>query len=215
MLYGKMRLGYRIVKEFAHVLLTFFAGKKVVGLENVPLSGPLWIVSNHQSNVDPPLIGSTIPREIFYAAKRSLFRGLLGKLITYLNAVPVNRTGFDKDMVRRLTREVNNGNAVLIFPEGTRSLDGTFLPIKPGLGMLFLLAPAPVLPIRVEGSWQLDKKRLRKEPLIVYIGNIISAEELLDVSKQATDKHQAITEFVFQRIRQMGNGNPYRAAKSE
>lgn len=214
MKYGKMRFGYRFCKEFASILLKLIAGKKVNGIENVPIEGSLWIVCNHQSNMDPPLIGSTIPREIFFAAKRSLFKGVLGKLISYLNSIPVNRTGFDKDVIRRLTDEVKRGNAVLIFPEGTRSLDGTFLSIKAGLGFMYHLAPARVLPIRIEGSWQIDKKQIRKEPLLIHIGKVIEVSELKEVTYSATDKNLAVSEYVFNRIRQMGNGNPSRAAKS-
>ena len=211
---GKMRFGYRFVKEFSHVCLQMLGGLKVEGIENVPLTGALWIVSNHQSNFDPQIIGSTIPREIFFAAKRTLFKGLLGKLISYLNSIPVNRSGFDKDVIRRLTEEVKNGGAVLMFPEGTRSLDGTFLQIKGGMGMLLQMAPAPVLPLRIEGSWRMDRKEFRKERLRLIIGKPIPPEEFLieAAGTEMRERHILIAQAVFDRIRQMGNGNPDRAA---
>ncbi len=212
---NNMRFGYWFVKEFAHLGLRILGGLKVVGLENVPRTGSLWIVSNHQSNFDPPIVGSTIPREIFFAAKRTLFKGLLGKLISYLNSIPVNRTGFDKDVIRRLTDEVKKGGAVLIFPEGTRSLDGTFLPIKGGMGMLLQMAPAPIVHLRIEGSWRMDRKQFRKEPLIINIGKPIPPEEFLSIGEEldSKERHAAIANAVFDRIRQMGNGNTERAAR--
>ncbi len=214
MKYGPMRLGYRICKEIPHYILKLVAGLKIIGLENVPITGSLWIVSNHQSNFDPPIIGSTMPREIYFAAKRTLFKGFLGKIITYLNSIPVNRSGFDKDVVRRLTDEVKNGKACLIFPEGTRSLNGRFLAIKGGVGMLLTMAPAPIIPVRIEGSWRLDRKQLRREPLRMYIGKPISQDEFLSIGAdlESRERYIAISNAIFDRIRTMGSGDPERAA---
>ncbi|MDK9698886.1 MAG: 1-acyl-sn-glycerol-3-phosphate acyltransferase [bacterium] len=206
------RFGYWFIQLIARCGLKALFGMKVVGLENVPRTGGLWLVSNHQSNFDPPIVGSTVPREIYFAAKKSLFKGLLGKIIVYCNSIPVNRTGFDLDIVRKTTTLVKNGNAVIIFPEGTRSLDGTFLPIKGGVGMLLQMAPAMVLPIRIEGSWRLDKKMYRKEKLCLYVGKPIPPEQFLNVEGEGTERHVAIANAVFNEIRKLGNGNPERAA---
>lgn len=209
-----MRFGYWLCKSVALDTLRVVGGVTIIDRKKVPLTGPLWVISNHQSNFDPPIVGGTIHREVHFAAKKSLFKGFLGWIITYLNAIPVNRTGFDKDVIRKLTEVVKAGGCSVIFPEGTRSQDGTFLPIKGGIGMLFDLAPAPVLPIRVEGSWRLDKKQYRKEPIRVYVGDTIPVENIMKAAEGAADRKQVIADFLFDHVKRMGNGNTIRAAET-
>jgi 1-acyl-sn-glycerol-3-phosphate acyltransferase len=124
-----------------------------VGTELVPRDGPLLLASNHSSLLDPPLIGSVLPRELDYMAKTELFRiPALGGLIKRLNAHPVDRSGSDSAALRLALRLLGDGRAVLVFPEGTRSTDGRLGPAHAGAGMLAALSGAPVLPVYIQGS---------------------------------------------------------------
>jgi 1-acyl-sn-glycerol-3-phosphate acyltransferase len=124
-----------------------------VGTERVPMRGAVLLASNHQSLLDPPLIGAVLPRELDYLAKAELFRvPLLGALIGRLNAHPVEREGADAAALRLALRLLQEGRALLVFPEGTRGDGGGLNPARPGTGMLAALSEAPVVPVYVAGS---------------------------------------------------------------
>jgi 1-acyl-sn-glycerol-3-phosphate acyltransferase len=123
------------------------------GTDRVPREGPLLIASNHVSLLDPPLVGCMCPRELDYMAKAELFRiPGLGGLIRRLNAHPVDRTGSDSAALRLALRLLEGGRALLVFPEGTRGVEGRLQAARAGAGMLAALSKAPVVPVYVQGT---------------------------------------------------------------
>ena len=125
----------------------------VTGADRVPREGPALLASNHLSVLDPALIGSVMPRELDYMAKTELFRiPGFGGLIRRLNAHPVDRTGSDSAALRLALRLLQQGRAVLVFPEGTRGSEGKLQEARAGAGMLAALSGAPVVPVYIQGS---------------------------------------------------------------
>jgi 1-acyl-sn-glycerol-3-phosphate acyltransferase len=124
-----------------------------IGVDRVPREGRVLLASNHLSVLDPALIGAVMPRELDYMAKTELFRiPGFGALIRRLNAHPVDRTGSDSAALRLALRLLGDDRAVLVFPEGTRGIEGRLQPARPGAGMLAALSGAPVVPVYVKGS---------------------------------------------------------------
>lgn len=123
------------------------------GTGHVPRSGPTLIVANHASLLDPPIVGVAAPRPLHFLAKAELFSiPLLGRLIFAVNARPVRREGADAGALRYALRVLEAGEALLIFPEGTRGEEGMLREGKLGAGMLAVLSGAQVVPAYVEGS---------------------------------------------------------------
>jgi 1-acyl-sn-glycerol-3-phosphate acyltransferase len=121
----------------------------------VPRQGPVLLVANHSSLLDPPLVGGMTPRPVTFLAKAELFRiPLFGRFIRGLNAHPVRREGGDPAALRLALRILEKGGTLLVFPEGTRGVEGTLRPGKPGAGMLAAMSRAPVVPVYVRGSGQ-------------------------------------------------------------
>jgi 1-acyl-sn-glycerol-3-phosphate acyltransferase len=144
---------YGILKPLAVFLMRTWFGLRVRGAEHIPSSGPALIVSNHQSILDPPLIGGATGRQIYFLAKAELFRiPIFGPLIRALHARPVRREGSDPRALRTAALLLKEGKALLVFPEGTRSLDGRLGEGKPGVGMLAVTSGAPVVPAYVSGT---------------------------------------------------------------
>lgn len=144
---------YAILKVLAVALMRLWFGLRVAGVEHVPATGPALLVSNHQSILDPPLIGGATPRQIFFLAKAELFRiPLFGRFIRALHARPVRREGSDPSALKTATRLLEEGRALLVFPEGTRSADGRLGEAKPGIGMLAVVSGAPVIPTYISGT---------------------------------------------------------------
>ena len=128
---------------------------EAIGVENIPARGPVLIVANHSSVLDPPLIGSASDRQLTYLAKAELFKiPLFGALIHGLNARPVRREGADPGALRTARRVLEEGGALLVFPEGTRGEEGVIRPAKPGAGLLAVSSGAAVVPVYVKGSGQ-------------------------------------------------------------
>jgi 1-acyl-sn-glycerol-3-phosphate acyltransferase len=135
---GVMRLGFRLTAR---------------GSEHVPMTGAALFVSNHSSVLDPPLVGGASPRTLHFMAKAELFGiPLFGSLIRGLNAHPIRREGADAGALRTALRVLEEGHALLVFPEGTRGPEGTLREGKPGAGMLAVLSEAAVVPVFIEGS---------------------------------------------------------------
>jgi 1-acyl-sn-glycerol-3-phosphate acyltransferase len=144
---------YAFLKPLAVALMRAWFGLRVRGAEHVPASGPALIVSNHQSILDPPVIGGAARRQIYFLAKAELFRiPVFGWLIRRLHARPVRREGSDTRALRTAAQLLEEGKALLIFPEGTRSLDGRLGEGKAGVGMLAVTSGAPVVPAYVSGT---------------------------------------------------------------
>ncbi len=142
-------LGYSLSKAIAK---TFF-NYRVIGAENMIEEGPCIIAANHCSYLDPPLVGVACKRAIHYLARKSLLEiPVLGPILPELNVIPVDQKNADRSALMGAIRVVKNGGAVLIFPEGTRSLNGELQPAQPGIGMIAAKTGAPIAPIWIEGS---------------------------------------------------------------
>ncbi|HBU70314.1 MAG TPA: 1-acyl-sn-glycerol-3-phosphate acyltransferase [Elusimicrobia bacterium] len=142
-------------------------GLRVEGADNIPVSGGVLIAPNHRSAIDPPMVGSSMARPLHFMAKQELFEvPVLGFLIKRTNAFPVKRGARDVGAFRNAQRLLEFGEAVLVFPEGTRSKDDSFKPPLPGVGMLSCMAQAPIIPVRVRNS----QNPSRKNPLTVIFG---------------------------------------------
>jgi 1-acyl-sn-glycerol-3-phosphate acyltransferase len=144
---------YAFLKPIAVFLMRAWFGLRVRGAEHVPARGPALIVSNHQSILDPPVIGGAARRQIYFLAKAELFKiPMFGSLIRALHARPVRREGSDPGALRTAAQLLGEGKALLVFPEGTRSLNGSLGEGKPGVGMLAVTSGAPVVPAYVSGT---------------------------------------------------------------
>jgi len=164
---------YAILKVPAVAFMRWWFRLRVTGTEHVPPTGAALIVSNHQSILDPPMVGGAAPRQIYFLAKAELFRiPLFGRLIMALHARPVRREGSDPRALKTAARLLEEGKALLVFPEGTRSLDG-LAPAKPGVGMLAVMSGAPVVPAYVSGTLEALPKgavRPRRSQVSVRFG---------------------------------------------
>ncbi|MBN1294653.1 MAG: 1-acyl-sn-glycerol-3-phosphate acyltransferase [Candidatus Latescibacteria bacterium] len=150
-----IRWVYRISRNIYYYSLKIVFRLNFTGLENIPLKGGAIIAPNHASYADPPCVGSCIPREVTFFAKKELFSiPVIKTLITCYNSIPVDRGGYSRGILKEIIHRLKNGWLVLIFPEGTRSKDGNFREPKSGAGMAAVMADVPVIPCWVEGSFR-------------------------------------------------------------
>lgn len=113
------------------------------------------VASNHQSYLDPVLVGVALSRSMNYMARSSLFRfAPFGWLIRSVNAFPVHREGIDTKAMREAIRRVSAGGGVIIFPEGTRTRDGRLGRIRKGAGLVSRRAKAALVPALVDGAFE-------------------------------------------------------------
>lgn len=133
------------------------------GARNVPKSGPVLLVANHQSYLDPPLIGLGIwQRQLHYVARQGLFTiPWLAPIIRALNAIPIPEDGPNLAAIKEILRRLKAGHAVLIFPEGSRTPDGAMHPFKRGTSLLVEKAACPVVPVALEGCYDVWPRAAR------------------------------------------------------
>ncbi len=162
-----MGLAYSAVRTLLGGLVGAVSGWEVRGREHVPRSGGLIVASNHISFNDPPLIGTAAVRELHVLAKEELFRSpLLGPLIRYFNAIPIRRGMADLSGLARAMDVLRAGDALIVFPEGSRMRDGELHPGRPGVGMMAVNTDARIVPCFISGSdrpkeWLLRRGLLR------------------------------------------------------
>lgn len=148
-----MNTSYFIGWSFFRLVYGTYFRWRVNNPENVPAQGPVILAANHMSFLDPPLVASGIDRLVSILARESLFRYPgVGWLLRSWNAVPVDRDGGGAKGLRAIMGRLEEGGAILLFPEGTRSEDGKLGPARAGIGLTVIKSDAPVVPVRVFGT---------------------------------------------------------------
>ncbi|MFD1449973.1 lysophospholipid acyltransferase family protein [Oceanobacillus sojae] len=132
---------------------------KVTGKHHIPKKGPVIICTNHTSNLDPPVVGTTASRTIHFMAKEELFNGkFLGGLLRRVHAFPVKRGLADRNALRGGLKILEEGETLGLFPEGTRSKDGKPGNPLPGVGFFALRSQAEVVPCVIISEYKLFRR---------------------------------------------------------
>jgi 1-acyl-sn-glycerol-3-phosphate acyltransferase len=178
-------VGYHFSRLLARILFRF----RIIHRERMIQSGPVIVAMNHQSYLDPPLAGNACDRAIYFLARRSLLNvPVLRWLLPKLNVIPVNQEGIDRSALKALIQVIKAGNGALVFPEGSRTLDGNLQPGLPGIGLVIAKTLAPVVPMRIFGAHEAlprGGERMRFHPITVVVGEPIhfTASDLQDRGK--------------------------------
>ncbi|MEQ8788549.1 MAG: lysophospholipid acyltransferase family protein [Pirellulaceae bacterium] len=174
-------VAYDMFRMAARLTSVLFLRMRCKGRENIPAAGAALVCANHQSLLDPPLIGLAFDRRLNYLARQSLFKSrLLGAVIHFLDAIPIDRDGSGLAGLKETLRRLKRDELVLIFPEGTRSRDGEVSPLKPGFVAVARRSRAPLLPVGLDGAFDaLPPGAVLPRPRIVHlvIGKAITPEE--------------------------------------
>jgi len=200
---------YAFLKPIAVGIMRALFRLEARGTEHVPRQGPVLLVANHSSFLDPPLVGGVTPRPMSFMAKAELFRvPLLGALIRRLNARPVRREGADAGALRTALRILQDGGVLLMFPEGTRGPEGTLRDPKPGAAMLAVMSGAPVVPVFVEGSgraWPRGRRLPRPAKVTVTFGPA-QVFERRDADGRKTD-YEVVSRRMMAAIEHLASSN--------
>lgn len=144
---------YRICAAILSGLAKVLFRPRVIGAENIPLSGPVLIAPIHRSNVDFVFTLFISPRKVFFMAKEGIFHfGPLAWLLARLGAFPVNRDGTDRESTRLAEEVLRRGQALVLFPEGTRKEGPSVETLHDGAMFIAARTGATVVPIGVAGS---------------------------------------------------------------
>ncbi len=166
-----------------------FYGLKVYGVSNIP-EGPGILAGNHASYFDPPLISASYPGEATFLAKDDLFVNPFFRfLIQHLNAYPVADEGAKNlNSFKMVIKFLEEGQKVVIFPEGFRSPDGNIQPLKTGVAMIALRTQCPVIPVYVHGTFQAWPKTQKYpklgEKLACVFGSAIHPKDFAHLDKK-------------------------------
>jgi len=184
------------------VLLRTLFRMRVLHPENIIEEGGAIFAANHASYLDPPIIGTTCKNPIFYLARKTLLKWpLLGPIFPALNVVPVDQERPDMSALKNIIKLVRAGERTIIFPEGSRTLDGALQPAQPGIGLVVAKTLAPVVPMRIFGSYEAfprGAKKVRLARITVVVGKPIYFTAA-DVQK-GRESYQAISERVLGEI---------------
>src|SRR5437660_8285872 len=172
-----MNLYYWLGYHLSRILARLFFRLRIIHRERMIQAGPVILAMNHQSYLDPPFAGTACSRAIYFLARRTLMDvPLLGWLLPKLNVIPVNQEGIDRSALKTLIRVLKSGNAALVFPEGSRTLDGNLQAAQPGVGLVIAKTLAPVVPMRIFGAHEALPRGgggLHFVPITIVIGEPI------------------------------------------
>lgn len=165
------RLWYNFLHWLCRLASVALFRIRVYGRNNLPSDGAVLICSNHQSHFDPVLVGMALDRRLNFLARRSLFRFAPFRwLIQSLDAIPIEREGTGFGGLKETLRRIKRGEAVLLFPEGTRSPDGALAPLKSGVLVLARRGKAPLLPVAISGAFESwPRQQPLPYPSVIYI----------------------------------------------
>jgi 1-acyl-sn-glycerol-3-phosphate acyltransferase len=194
------RIWQAFVKAIARLIAVTVFGFRVSGREWISPSGGGLVLSNHQSNLDPALVGLASIRRLNYVARDTLFSSrALRWLINSFDAIPISREGMSLGGIKETLKRLKRGEMVLLFPEGTRTRDGQVQAIKPGFCAIARRAEVPLFPVAIAGafeSWPRHRTFPRPSVIRVVFGPPIKPAEF------ATMSDEQLVEELGRRIRE-------------
>ncbi len=179
-----------LVRWMFRLQLTIAYRMRVHGLENFPKSGSTLICSNHQSFLDPMVLGVACPEPLNYLARKTLFKpGPVQMFLSLNDAIPIDRDSIGLSGIKESLKRLKRGEMLVVFPEGTRTDDGGLRPFQPGFDLLARRSKSRLLPIALDGCYQAfprDAKLPRLGEIRVVIGDPIEYDEYKDWSAEET-----------------------------
>jgi 1-acyl-sn-glycerol-3-phosphate acyltransferase len=150
-------LWYQTWRVIFHTLFSAFFDIRVYGRENIPTDGPVLLICNHQSYLDPPLCGMAIKRPCGFMARDGLFKiPIIGPFITSVNSIPIysDNGGGNLKTFKSLINRLKQNNLVVIYPEGSRCYDGTITKFQNGFELIARKSKATIIPMAIEGAYK-------------------------------------------------------------
>lgn len=179
------------------MFLLVFYNVRVHNQHLLPMSGATLVCSNHQSNLDPIVIGCICPRRLNFLARKKLFKFPLGMFLRVLDAISIDRDGMGIGGMKETLRRLRKNEPMLMFPEGQRSSDGNLLPLMKGFVALVKRVPTTIVPVGIEGAhdaWPRGAKFPRPGQIQVVVGQPIDNAEIVGLSDEE------ISQLLFDRI---------------
>src|SRR6478752_4669808 len=151
---------FKTAQAICRVFTSVYFDLKVWGIEHVPRTGGVLLVSNHQSFLDPILLGVRLPRSLSYMARSELFEvnPVFTWLIRSLGAFPVRQAGSAAGAIKEAVERLQEGRALNIYPEGSRTETGEIGPMEKGVALVIRKAKVPVVPVAIDGSYEAWRK---------------------------------------------------------
>ena len=178
---------FNLCRKCVHALFLVVYRRRCAGLERVPKTGGVLLVANHQSFFDPPLIGGALTtRDTDFLARGGLFKFKpFAWVISKLNATPIKQGAGDTGAMKEVIKRLNEKKVVVVFPEGSRTSDGSVQPFERGISVLLKRAHCVVVPVGIAGVfdvWPRHKKlpRLFTRPVAVVYGEPVESDALLE-----------------------------------
>lgn len=197
-----MRLTYWFCAFGVRWIIKILFGLKARGLEKIPKKGRVILAANHQSYLDPPLVGGTIRRELKYLAKEELFSiPVFRKIISHLGAIPIKRSKLDIESLKKSINLLESECALLLFPEGGRSLPNEFRQGFGGVGFLAHQTKADVFPIYLGNTRFSWKRLLLRKRITLTVGYPIRFDQIQEYhDKKRGDAYRAFSQKIMEKI---------------
>ena len=203
---GKAPLSYRTTNLTLGTFLRIMFRPRYLGRDKIPVDGPLIIAANHLSHIDPAFIMTATKRPVSYMSKKEHFDGAIRRLVfKQVGVIPVDREEGGKDALKGAIEILEEGGAIGIFPEGTRSRNGKMGKGKTGVARLAALTGAAVVPVAIrqtDGVWPVSKRAPRPWRKFYYkFGDPI----YFDYKEKNHENFRKFTDSVMSRIVELSN----------
>lgn len=197
---------YWTIWVVVRVAATVLFRLRVSGQQHIPKTGGVLIAANHASYLDIPILGCGLTRRASSMGRMDLFPGPVGRLMRYLGWIPIRRERVDRGGFEEAITRIRAGEAVVMYPEGSRTEDGRLQPGKPGVGMIVAATGCPVIPAYLEGTFDAlppGARWIRLRPIRVTYGAPMTFTSLLnewDGESKKKDLYQRISQEIMDRI---------------